>query len=241
MERIAVISDIHGNLPALQAVLQDIAARGIGRIFCLGDLAGKGPGSAEAVDLIRSSCEIVVRGNWDDFIGKPTDNPALIWHQQLLGAERLHYLSSLPFSTEFIMSGRLVRLFHASQVSVYKRVQPWDAYEERFAMFNALAEGGPAADVIGYGDIHNAYVQHFEGRTLFNSGSVGNPLEIPQASYAIIEGEWEVREAAAFSIQLLRIPYDIEAAVRLAVEAGMPDLDPYVMELRTARYRGLHK
>lgn len=239
MERIAVISDIHGNLPALQTVLQDIAARGVRRIFCLGDLAGKGPGSAEAVDLIRSSCEIVVRGNWDDFIGNPTDNPVLIWHQERLGAERLRYLSSLPFSTEFMMSGRLVRLFHASQASVYKRVQPWDAYEERLAMFEALPPGGQGADVIGYGDIHNAYVQHFEGRTLFNTGSVGNPLEIPQASYAILEGEWDGRAASAFSIQLLRIPYDIDAAVHLAAEAGMPELDLYVTELRTARYRGL--
>lgn len=53
INRIAIISDIHGNVPALNAVLEDIKRRNIKRIFCLGDLAGKGPSSAEAVDLVR--------------------------------------------------------------------------------------------------------------------------------------------------------------------------------------------
>lgn len=65
MERIAVISDIHANLAALKAVWADIERRGIGRIFCLGDLVGKGPYPAEAVDEIRQRCEVVLQGNWD--------------------------------------------------------------------------------------------------------------------------------------------------------------------------------
>jgi protein phosphatase len=75
MDQIAVISDIHGNIPALQATLHDIQRRKIGRIFCLGDLVGKGPHSDEAVDICREVCEITIRGNWDDFIHKITDNP----------------------------------------------------------------------------------------------------------------------------------------------------------------------
>ena len=59
MDKIAVISDIHGNMPALETVLDDIRQRGIEQIFCLGDLAGKGPLSAEAVDTIREVCDIV--------------------------------------------------------------------------------------------------------------------------------------------------------------------------------------
>ena len=66
MERIALISDIHGNLPAFEATLNDIERRGITRIVCLGDLAGKGPHGDVVVDVCRARCEGVIRGNWDD-------------------------------------------------------------------------------------------------------------------------------------------------------------------------------
>ena len=82
MEKIAIISDIHGNLPALEAVLHDIKRRGITRIFCLGDLVGKGPSSAEVVDLIKQTCEAVVQGNWDIGITLPQELPAGLWQQQ---------------------------------------------------------------------------------------------------------------------------------------------------------------
>lgn len=143
------------------------------------------------------------------------------------------------------MSGKKIRLVHASPQSVYTRVQPWDSMEKRLAMFDPLPQDGESEesritpDVTGYGDIHNAYVQHIEGKTLFNVGSVGNPLDLAQSSYAILEGTRGSKEAGAFSIQIVRVPYDIEEAVRQAQEAGMPELEEYVRELRTARYRGL--
>ncbi|TYR81311.1 metallophosphoesterase family protein [Priestia megaterium] len=244
MDRLAIISDIHGNLPALESVLSDIKERGIDRIICLGDLVGKGPHSREAIELIRQSCETVVMGNWDDFITKPTEFEALKWHQAQLTDEHNHYLQDLPFSVEFMMSGKLVRAFHASPRSLYERIQPWDAMEKRLSMFdNSMqtenSKGKRQPDVVCYGDVHNAYVQNFAGKTLCNVGSVGNPLEITQASYAILEGKYDSEEAASFSIQLVRVPYDIDLAIRLAQELEMPDLDPYIQELTTARYRGL--
>src|SRR2546425_8162996 len=66
VDHIAIISDIHGNLPALEATLRDIRRRGIGHIVCLGDLVGKGPYSDVVVDVCAETCETVVRGNWDD-------------------------------------------------------------------------------------------------------------------------------------------------------------------------------
>lgn len=242
MDRIAVISDIHGNLQALEAVLEDIRSRGIGLIYCLGDLIGKGPQPAEAVDRIRECCSVVVQGNWDEFITK-NSNPTLDWHRERLGPERLHYLAALPYSHDLVLSGRRVRLFHASAKGVYHRVQPWDAIEERLAMFShtdhILSEGRDIPDVVGYGDVHNAFVQHLNGRMLFNAGSVGNPLDLPQAAYAVLEGRLEDSRPGPFGLQLIRVPYDIEGAIRTAEEAGMPDLEPYARELRTARYRGL--
>lgn len=257
MERIAVISDIHGNIPALEAVLEDIALRGIGEIICLGDLVGKGPHSPEAVDRIRDVCRIIVRGNWDDFISAPTDDATIVWHQRRLGGERLRYLKTLPLSYDLRLSGRLVRLYHASAQSLYHRVQPWHPLEERLAMFEDTELTGPSAaasesarpgvvepnvagpDVVGYGDVHNAFVQHLHGRVLFNTGSVGNPLDITQASYAILEGRRDSPSLSPYSLQLVRVPYDIELAIRQAEELGMPSLEAYAKELRTARYRGL--
>lgn len=119
MEQIAIISDIHGNIPALTAVLDDIQQRGISRVFCLGDIVGKGPNSDLAVDIIKKNCEISVMGNWDDLMNQDVDFEMARWCRGLLGPERLAYLSTLPFSIEFMMSGKFVRLFHASPRSLY--------------------------------------------------------------------------------------------------------------------------
>jgi protein phosphatase len=141
------------------------------------------------------------------------------------------------------MSGRLIRLFHASPQSVYKRVQPGASIEDRLAMFiNTEMTGNNESrltpDVVGYGDIHNAYIQNFRGKSLFNVGSVGNPLEITQASYAILEGNYNGKDISPFSVQLVRVPYNIELSIEQAVAENMPNLEPYSYELRTARYRG---
>lgn len=77
MDRIALISDIHGNMPALEATLADIQRRDIERIFCLGDLVGKGPHSAQVVDSCRQVCEATVKGNWDEGILADEDHPTL--------------------------------------------------------------------------------------------------------------------------------------------------------------------
>lgn len=245
MQRIAILSDIHGNMPALEAVLADISKRGIKRIICLGDLAGKGPNPIEAVDRIRDCCEIVIRGNWDELIGRRlTDKLPFTWHEDRLGAERLQYLANLPFSYDMEMSGKRIRLVHASPQSVYHRVQPWDSEERRLGMFDNTPETGkseedPKPEVVGYGDIHNVYVQHMERRMLFNVGSVGNALDMVQASYAILEGVEGGSALDPFSIQLVRVPYDIELAVQHALEADVPEVEMYIRELRTGVYRGL--
>ena len=240
MVRIAIISDIHGNIPALEAALDDIRRRNISRIFCLGDLVGKGPHSERATDICREVCEITVRGNWDDYILRETDNPTLEWHRRRLGPARLAYLATLPGTIDFVMSGKRVRLFHASQQGIYHRVHMNDAPEAHLAMFNSteFTGAGFAPTVVGYGDIHSAYVKSFRNRILFNAGSVGNPLDVTQASYGIIEGTYGGEADDSFSVQLVRVPYDIEAAIGQAEAEQMPELEAYADELRTGRYRG---
>lgn len=241
MDQIALIADLHGNLPAFEATLADIRRRGIEQIFCLGDLVGKGPHSAQTVDLCREVCVQIIKGNWDDFIDKATDNPTIQWYQARLGPARLAYLQSLPTVIEFTMSGKRVRLFHASQNGIYYRVRMNDPLEKHLAMFTNtdFTGDGVEPDVVGYGDIHGAYLKSFQHRVLFNTGSVGNPLDLTLASYAILEGHYDSQTPGAFSVQLIRVPYDIELAIQQAADEQMPELELYANELRTARYRGL--
>jgi len=247
MERIALLSDIHGNMPALEAVLADIDRRGITRLFCLGDLVGKGPHSERAVDICRERCERVIRGNWDNGFGrKPTETATQGWHKERLGPERLAYLRDLPNTIDVMMSGQRVRLVHASPRGVYHRVRQRDPVEVLESMFESTDFTGYGfdPDVVGYGDIHDAYLRSFHHRTLFNVGSVGNPLDQTRACYAVLDGSSNGTAAgtaddAPLAISLVRVPYDIERAIREAADEGMPDLEAYVNELRTARYRGL--
>lgn len=237
MNRIAVISDIHGNLPALEAVLSDIKKRSISKIICLGDLAGKGPSSSDVVDLIKINCETVVKGNWDFYITEQ-ESEMLSWHQTRLGFDRLKYMKELPIYYEFHMSGKLIRLCHASPNDIFHRTHLNTEAAERNKLFDPTVSLDRYSDVVGYGDIHGAHIDNFDGKTIFNVGSVGNPLDITQASYGILEGDYESMEESSFIISLVRVPYDIELAVKHAMETDMPDKEAYILELRTASYRG---
>lgn len=239
MEKIAVISDIHGNMPALEAVLEDIKNRNIGRIFCLGDLAGKGPSSAEVVDKIVENCEVVIKGNWDYYMTEKEDREVLLWHQKKLGVERLKYLKDLPIYKEFYISGKLLRLCHAAPNDLFHRVYLATEQNKRMKLFEATPTLKVEANVVGYGDIHSAHIDNFRGKTIFNVGSVGNPLDIPQASYGIIEGELDDKNVQPFTISLVRVPYDIELAVNQANSTDMPDIQAYINELKTGIYRGI--
>lgn len=242
MDKIAIISDIHGNLEALEAVEQDIRSRRIDRIICLGDLVGKGPQPCEAVDRIRQICEVTVQGNWDHGITLPQNKEAGLWQQERLGTERLRYLRELPFCFDLLMSARRIRLVHASSRSVYHRVLRKADKKEKLAMFENTEQTGGflgtelTPDVIGYGDIHIPFLQTLKskaitGLLLFNTGSVGAPYDgLPQASYVILEGREGSREAAPFSVQSVRVPYDIEKAVATARQVGLPEWERYRYE-----------
>lgn len=234
-----MISDIHGNLPAFEATLADIDRRGITCIVCLGDLAGKGPHGDVVVDWCRAHCEGVIRGNWDDGLATqtPTD-PTVRWHQDHLGSERLAYLRTLPNTMDLVLSGQHVRLLHASPQDVWTRVFQEDSDETLQAMFANTDFTGDeiTPDIVAYGDIHEAFVRTFERKTLLNVGSVGNPLDQPLASYAILEGH-SGEAVGPLAITLVRLPYDIERAIEDARQVEMPDLVAYATELRTAQFQ----
>lgn len=250
-DRIAVISDVHGNVTALRAVLADIAARGITRIVNLGDVIGKGPRGSEAIQLTREACEVTVRGNWDAFVPRDAVHKSrgVQWTRDELSGADLTWLAALPATCEFLISGRRVRLFHASQGSEFVRVWERHTDEEFRGMFTnteftgtfragQVADACAVPDVVGYGDIHSAYLKTSEGLTLFNVGATGNHLDAPSAPYVILEGVAGSPEPAPFSVSFTRVAYDIPAEISVARELGMPGADAYARELLDGIYRG---
>lgn len=242
-EQIAVVSDIHGNMTAYEAVLADIASRGIRRIINLGDIAGKGPRGSLAVARTRELCDVTVAGNWDAHVGRPDllARPPMKWWHDELSAEDREWLRALPYSIDLTLSGRQIRLFHASAKGINHRVYP-DSPEGEFAgMFeNTEATGdGESPDVVVYGDIHVAYKDEREDRLLLNAGSVGNPLDETTASYLILKGVPDGNRGDHFGYELVRVPYDIEAEIAVARASGMLEAEEYAIELQTGVYRGL--
>ncbi|MFS0704115.1 metallophosphoesterase [Cellulomonas sp. 179-A 9B4 NHS] len=244
MERIAVLSDVHGNMTAYDTVLRDLDARGVTTVVNLGDVVGKGPRGHAAVARSRERCAVTVRGNWDDFLPRPQTvrDEALTWWYDELTPDDHAWLLGLPLVHHLELSGRRIRLLHASARSVHVRVHVHHTDAEFAGMFatTELTGDGPEPAMVGYGDVHDAYVEMQDGRTLFNVGSVGNPLDEPTASYVVLEGEPGGDRSAPFSLQVVRVPYDVEAEIAVARDLGMPELEAYAVELRTAVYRGLH-
>jgi len=254
LDRLAIFSDIHGNVTALRAALEEIQARDISRIVNLGDVIGKGPRGSEAIKLVRETCEVSVRGNWDTFIASEasaTAGEVAPWTRAELTAEDRAWLGSRPSTFELVMSGRRIRLFHASQTSELVRVRRRHTPEEFDGMFTNTEFTGPfragcsgdgtadaTPDVVGYGDIHAVYLEISGGRTLFNVGAVGNPLDAPTAPYVILEGITNGNTSEPFSVNFARVSYDIEAEIAAARSLGLPQADAYARELRDGIYRG---
>ncbi len=253
-EPIAILSDIHANITALEVVLNDVQSRGLKQIVCLGDIVGKGPSGAACVDAIRDLGCPVIMGNWDLLVADPNENQhpsihgALEWERARLGAERMAFLRALPYHFDLERRSGLVRLLHASPQGLWHRVGMKAILSGRADLlagmfvdteFTGYANRMPRA--VGYGDIHTAFVLNLPAyvpelepvkhRTLFNAGSVGNPMDANVPSYAILGG------GAGLEISIVRVPYEVERECQLAIQSGMPYLEEYLEETRFARYR----
>lgn len=228
--KIALVADLHGNLPATRAVEQDIRRRGVDAIWCLGDLVGKGPSSAETFDWAVANCNVILRGNWDEGVGLRQFAPNDEYYYAQLGPERMERLLQFPLEHHAWLSGRHVRLIHGRPVM--QTLQPaWDEDEKLDWLF------APDFNTVIYGDIHHAGLRPLHGnRILASIGSVGNSIRIPLAQYALLTCE-EGRDIAPFELQYIYLPYDVEQAVRDALASpGLPQRDAYIQEVRTGVY-----
>ena len=262
--KIAIISDIHGNLEALKATLKDIEERKVDKIICLGDIIAKGVHPKECIKLIREKCEIVVQGNCDYYFSIEHNNinekneqeqKRIKWNQSLINKEDREYLLKLPFCHEFYMSGSLIRLFHATPTANNKAILNVDSIETKYKMFlpSEKTQSQDIADIVIYGHIHHPYMDKIYNKTIINVGSVGNSfdvirnknkdsnvLETTKSNYLIIEGEYGSKEYSSdISFQFIKVPYNIDK--ELEDENWNIEKENYRFELKEGLFRDMTK
>lgn len=227
--RIAIFSDIHANLAALEAVLADMDARDLKERYCLGDLVGYATFPNEVIDTIRRSGIPTIMGNYDQGVGHDSDdcgcayktpeakalgNRSIAWTNAHTSAENKAFLRNLLPHIRLQLGGLRVLLVHGSprKINEYLFAERPDASLER------LLDMGEA-DVLVCGHTHLPYHKILpSGRHVVNDGSVGKPKDSdPRACYAILEAE-----DRALHVTFVRVAYDIERTAQAIEASEMP-------------------
>lgn len=243
-QRIAILSDIHGNLVALYAVLDDIIRQGIDRIVVAGDMAGFGPDPDGVVDLLMQRGAEMIRGNHEQDYVAIYDTPAMPpewktsirwsnvrWTMERLGTSRRAFLTNLPDACRVDDRALVV---HGSPRSARDAVLSTTPEAELEAMFV-----GCEARLVFMGHTHRPLVRDLASRRLINVGSVGMPLDCdPRACYAVV-AQPDGRDTFTHEVSHRRVSYDVEAAIA-AYDDSLAAADPYlaailVRQLRTGQ------
>lgn len=224
MMRIAVFSDIHGNLQALNAVLDDMAAQRPDAVYCLGDLVGYGANPDEVTDRIRREGFPTVMGNYDDGVGFDREecgcaytaeqdrllgDRSLAWTKAHTTAETKAFLRTLNTELRLEADGRRILLVHGSP----RRINEYLFEDRPVSSFQRLAASSEA-DVIVFGHTHKPYVKDVDGVRFINDGAVGKPKDGDwRACYVVVDdGEATFR----------RVAYDVTAAAAAIRASDLP-------------------
>lgn len=229
MVRVAVLSDIHGNLPALRAVLEDVHRRSPDVIICAGDLVVYGPFPNECINLIRARRIATVAGNRDWAVGsrqspeayavpagrdRATEVAIYEWTARTVTGPNRLFLAALPRKLRLRLEGVELLLVHGTYRSAFEYLRP----DDDPAVFADLAELARAEVIVG-GHTHVPYRKEV-GETLFlNAGSVGWPKDGRcDSCYLLLEvmGR-DVRS------EFRRVPYPVEETVAAARRVGLPE------------------
>ena len=236
MRRIALFSDVHGNLPALDVVLGDIAKAGFARrnIYCLGDLVGYGPDPAGVVERVRSSRIRTVRGNYDDGVGNrrgecgchyateqaKLDGAASYTFTDAALSDADHeWLAALPDSIRFEVGDLRVLLAHGSprKINEYLLTDRTDEFLARLA-------DQAGADVVCIGHVHIPYHRIVEGAggrriDYVSVPSAGKPKDgDPRAGWTELLLDADGSAVA----ETHRLAYDVDAVAAATLAAGLP-------------------
>ena len=260
---LAILSDIHANLPALEAVLADLDARlergEVDAVYCLGDLVGYATWPNEVAALIRGRGIPTLAGNYDEGVGLTSDDcgcayptpddeargaESIAWTNQAVTTETRRYLRSLP--RHLRITFEVPRRKEAEAIEILmvhgspRRVNEYLFEDRPDASFVRMMEAADA-DVMLFGHTHKPFhkaLSSDDGRVrhAVNTGSVGKPKDgDPRATYVLLtlDAERGRKDAGYCVAEHVRVPYDVEAAAR-AVEAS-PLPDAFAVMLREAR------
>lgn len=236
--RYALISDIHANLPALQAVLDDIADRpGVDATYHLGDLVGYAPWPNETVSLLRGFHIEGVGGNYDSTVAmdykhcvckyedprqEEMSHQSYEWTRQHVSPSTKQHLAALPLRIDLKpggghTSGPTVILVHGTPTlnTLY-----WtEDRPDSFCLKMAEQAGAKAGDVLCFGHTHRPWHREVEGIHFVNTGSVGRPKDGDwRAGYALLDLSGE-----APTVEFVRVEYDLEQAMEGIRKSDLPD------------------
>jgi len=235
--RVAVVSDIHGNFTALNAVLNDIRQCSPDLVLLGGDLADSGSSPIEVVDQVRDLGWAGVIGNTDEMLVRPesleafasqSSAPPALWERvrqiasatrSKLGAERLAWLRELPKAKIEL----LFALVHATPDNCWQAPAAEATEAELEAVYGSL--GRP---IVIFGHTHIPFVRMLSGqlKTLVNTGSVGLPYDgDPRASYLLLDGK---------TPSIRRIEYNVEKELEALATCGLPGAEWTARMLRTS-------
>lgn len=224
--RAALIGDVHGNLPALEAVLADAERRSVDAIWHVGDFVGYGAFPDEVVERLRRSDAVSIAGNYDLKALKFKKRRAK-WRKskrrekwiafkyayESLSGESREYLRSLPRDVRLTVAGRRILLTHGSPAANTEHVTP-ETPDERLRELARLAE----ADVVVCGHSHRPFARDVDGVWFINTGSVGRPEDgDPRACYAVLEIDAKDTDVAHH-----RVAYDVDRAASVIRARGLP-------------------
>ncbi len=243
--RVALLSDIHGNLVALDAVLADMARQGsFDQVVVAGDLVWAGPWPAEVLDRVRSLRANVIQGNTDVYLGHGPDDPPedklernfaplLAWHKEHLGPERIAYLLGLPFSHRISpAAGHDLLVVHANPKDQERHISPRMSDAELDDLL------GPVADcdweALAFGHLHIPYSRRWHNRLLVNVSGAGLPMDGDhRACYTILN--WH---DTAWQVEQPRVTYPVPEVAHQMQVCGMPRGKHFAERLLRATYNG---
>lgn len=238
MARYALISDIHANLPALEAVLGDIGGRSaVMATYHLGDLVGYAPWPNEVVALIRDRRIPGVAGNYDSTVGtdykhcgcryedprqEELSHVSYGWTRQHVSGETKNFLAALPFRIDLLpkgghISGPRVILVHGTptlNTLYWTEDRPDD-----FCLKMASYAGAKSGDVIAFGHTHLPWHREVGGIHFVNTGSVGRPKDGDwRAGYVLLDGG-----DGPVHVEFVRVPYDLDRTAEAIRKSDLPD------------------
>jgi len=225
---VAVITDIHGNLPALRAALQRIDELGVKRIYCGGDLVGYGPHPNEVCALVQQRGIPTIYGNYDYAIGRDLDDCGCAYitrHDRDLGQQSVawtlahtdqaskDFMRELPFDLRFPVGDVGVHLVHGSPRKVNEYL-----FEDKPARLYERLAATEADAVLVFGHTHKPWVHDFGGVRFVNCGSVGKPKDGDRrAAFAVLRPA-----AGTVDVTIERVAYDTDGVAAEVREAGLP-------------------